>query len=126
MNIQVDKHKLIMGAVIFVLLLTVAILIVTIFKPKGKTPDEYEGRISALDSVIKYKDLLIQEKNLRLSEKDSSIAIQFEIIRSKDSLLQINLSNEKRHVNTYNQIPAAVRNLGKDALRREVTGFRSE
>ena len=117
---------MIMGALIFALLIIVAILLVTIFKSKGRTPDDYEGKISALDSVIKYKDLLIQEKNLRLSEKDSSIAIQFEIIRSKDSILQINSSNEKRHVNSYNQIPGAVRNLGKEQLRREVAGFKPE
>lgn len=123
MTIQVDKHKLILISVIAVLVITVIILLFTVFKPKGKTSDAYEGQVSALDSVIKYKDLLIQEKNLRISEKDSSIAYQFEIIKFKDSLLQINLSNEKRHVSNYNQVPASVRNLSKDALRNEVRSF---
>ena len=123
MTIQIDKHKLFMGIAIFVLLVTVTILLFTVFKSKGKTPDAYEGQISALDSVLKYKDLLIEEKQIRISEKDSSIAYQFEVIKFKDSILQINFSNEKRHINTYNQVPAAVRNLSKDALRREVANF---
>lgn len=124
-TIQIEKHKLILISVVAVLFITVIILLITIFKPKGKTPDDYEARISLLDSVNKYKDLIIDEKNGQLLKKDTAIAMQFDIIKYKDSLLQINLSNEKKHIIYYNQVPAAVRNLDKEQLRREVTGFKS-
>lgn len=121
-TIQIEKHNLILISVVAVLFITVIILLFTIFKSKGTVTSSKD--VSILDTVIKYQNLLIDEKNLRLSEKDSTISFQFDIIRSKDSLIQISLSNEKKHIQNYNQIPTAVRNINsKDALRGEVRGF---
>ena len=121
MTITIDKHKLVMYGGLLILGIVVVILIITVFKPHDESKNE--SKVQALDSVLKYKDQIIHEKDIQIQQKNDSIAFQFVIIKLKDSLYQLNQLNEKRHVNTYNQVPVVVRNLTKDALRREVSNF---
>jgi hypothetical protein len=123
-NLKIDRTKLLLWVAVAALAITVIILVKMVLFPsvKGGTVD-YEQKVSALDSVIKYKDLLIAEKEIRLNEKDTLIFQAWAIIHYKDSLIEINQANERKHIKSYNQVPSTVRNFNKDALRRAVREF---
>lgn len=125
-RINITKEKLILWIVLLALLTSVIILLFTVFSSKSVKDIQYKKEISALDSVIKYKDVLIKEKEIRLLEKDSAITEAWSIIKYKDSLIEISISNEKKHTNNYRQVPTTVRNLDKDALRRAVREFQNQ
>lgn len=123
-NLKIDRTKLLLWVAVAALAITVIILVKMVLFPsvKGGTVD-YEQKVSVLDSVIRYKDLIIAEKQIRLNEKDTLISQAWEIIHYKDSLIEINQANERKHINSYNQVPGTVRNFNKDALRRAVREF---
>jgi len=123
-NLKIDRTKLLLWVAVAALAITVIILVKMVLFPsvKGGTVD-YEQKVSVLDSVIKYKDLIIAEKQIRLKEKDTLILQAWEIIHYKDSLIEINQANERKHIKSYNQVPSTVRNFNKDALRRAVREF---
>lgn len=90
-------------------LVLLVILLITVFRKKPETNQEYLQEIKALDQKI---DALQQGQALR----DSIILDQLEDIKkSKQTQTQI--------IHRYEQIPNTVRDLSKDQLRGELSKY---
>lgn len=90
-------------------LILLVVLLITVFRKKPETNQEYLQEIKALDQKI---DALQQGNALR----DSIILDQLEDIKkSKQTQTQI--------IHRYEQIPNNVMSLDRDELRRQVTDY---
>ena len=85
------------------------ILLITVFRPKGKVDESYKLEIERLQEKV---ELLEQSNALRDS-----------IIAGHDQRLQENRKTETIIKHHYDKIPSTVTNLDREQLRREVANY---
>jgi hypothetical protein len=97
-------------------LITLVILLITVFKKHDAPNQDYLKEMAAKDTLIKYQqgkiDALIQGQSLR----DSVIFPE---------LLKIsgNKETQTRIIHEYEKIPSVVNNLDREELRKQVTEY---
>jgi hypothetical protein len=107
-----SRNWLIAAGVAFVLLI---VLFIVVFR-KTQTNDSYKGQINTLDSVVQYQQTTIDALQ-RVNASQDSVLYQL------DAAYKKNRPTETRIIHSYEQIPNTVRDLNREQLRREVSGY---
>jgi hypothetical protein len=107
-----SRNWLIAAGVAFVLLIVLFIVVLR----KTQTNDSYKGQINTLDSLVHYQQTTIDALQ-RVNAPQDSVLYQL------DAAYKKNRPTETRIIHSYEQIPNTVRDLNREQLRREVSGY---
>lgn len=116
MNDVVKKHSrnwLIAFGLTFIIFI---VLVVVIFKHQKPTNESYEKQVRALDSLLKYQQMHVDDLERRNVEQDS-------IISHLNAAYKNNRTTETRIIHEYDKIPNTVHDLDREQLRSEVTNY---
>jgi type II secretory pathway component PulM len=108
-----SRNWLIAAGIAFVLLI---VLFVVIFRKTTEADQSYKNKVNTLDSTIKYQAKTIESLERFNVEQDSAIQTLNEAYKK-------NRPTETRIIHSYEQIPNTVRDLNREQLRREVSGY---
>jgi membrane-associated HD superfamily phosphohydrolase len=108
-----SRNWLIAAGIAFVLLI---VLVVVIFRKTTEADQSYKNKVNTLDSTIKYQAKTIESLERFNVEQDSAIQTLNEAYKK-------NRPTETRIIHSYEQIPNTVRDLNREQLRREVSGY---
>jgi type II secretory pathway component PulM len=108
-----SRNWLIAAGIAFVLLI---VLFVVIFRKTTEADQSYKNKVNTLDSTIKYQAKTIESLERLNVEQDSAI-------QNLNEAYKKNRPTETRIIHSYEQIPNTVRDLNREQLRREVSGY---
>lgn len=114
------RKENIYAGLIFLFILTVGILVFTLFQQNKKQDRSYQDKIRMLDSLAAMKQLIIDSKESEISLRDSIIAGERLNNEALRRAYQNNRPIEQKIIHNEAKIPDIIRALDKDALRRAI------